>query len=265
MLRHGDSTERFGFEWNQYSTILPESRAQLQRWLGTHGIEAFAGLRVLDVGCGMGRNPYWIAQAGASAVVAVDLDEGSLARARANLSGLKNAQVERCSAYQLDQEKFGGAGFDRVTCIGVLHHLEDPGLALEKMWRCVSNQPGSSLLLWCYAREGNEAWLPLIQFARAVGSRLPIRITHAFAKMIALPLWSVIHLVPWRVDYFKKLRNLSYVNFVSIIFDQMLPRIAHYWSRDQLTALLSPLSSQGASITMEHVQGNSWFVRATRV
>src|SRR5207245_1484574 len=119
-----------------YSEILPESRAQLQNWLGSTTIESFSGKTVLDVGCGMGRNPYWMAQAGARQVTAVDVDEGSLGSARKNLAPLPNATVKKCSAYDLDPGSLGT--FDRVTCIGVLHHLDDPELALTKMWSCVS-------------------------------------------------------------------------------------------------------------------------------
>lgn len=242
------SPERFGYSWATYNQVLPESKQQLERWLGSTPLKSFSGKRVLDVGCGMGRNPYWFLMSGASEVVACDIAESSLEQARRNLSGFPNARVERCSAYDLD---FGT--FDRVTCIGVLHHLGEPQRALERMWASVA--PGGELHLWCYAREGNEFILPLILAAKGVGARLPIVWTHRIAKVLALLLWPIFRVFPFRTEYYRRLRELSFSNVEHIIFDQMLPSIANYWTRQDMLALLQPL---GGEIYLEFVQGNSW-------
>lgn len=248
----GGSPDRFGYQWSNYSTVLPESKGQLERWLGSTGLESFAGKRVLDVGCGMGRNPYWFLQAGAREVVGVDFDEGSLASARRNLAPFTNARVEKCSVYDLQPSAFGS--FDRVTCIGVLHHLALPEEALRKMWACVV--PGGELVLWCYSREGNRLILPFIQALRAVGSRLPIGATHALAKGVAFGAWPAIRWLPWRTSYYDALKSLSFENVELIIFDQMLPRISHYWTRSEMESLLFALP--GGAVHLEFVQGNSW-------
>ncbi len=252
------SPERFGYEWSTYAEVLPESRDQLVRWLGSTGLESFRGKRVMDVGCGMGRNPYWYAKEGAAEVLAVDVDEGSLGSARRNLAPLPNARVEKCSVYDLSPEKQGT--FDRVTCVGVLHHLDDPAEALRKMWACV--EPGGDLVLWCYAREGNELILPVIQALRAVGSRAPLGVSHALAKGITLAAWPAIRLLPFRTSYYQKLRSLSFGNVESIIFDQMIPRIAHYWTGDEMRRIAGALP--GGTPHVEFVQGNSWHVRVAK-
>lgn len=248
------SPDRFGYEWATYNTILPESRTQLERWLGSTGLSHFAGKTVMDVGCGMGRNPYWMAKAGARSVLAVDVDEQSLAAARANLRDLPNVRVEKCSVYELNPDVQGR--FECVSCIGVLHHLSRPELALQKMWMCVA--PGGDLVLWVYGREGNRLLLPLIQALRALGSRLPLEITRLLAKIITWVSWPLILWWPWRTSYYASLKKLSRRNVESIVFDQMLPRIAHYWTGDELRRLLEPI---GAAATIEQVQGNSWHVR----
>ncbi len=252
------SPDRFGYEWSNYAEILPESRRQLERWLGSTGLDSFKGKRVMDVGCGMGRNPYWYVQAGAAEVVGVDFDDGSLAAARRNLAPFPNARVEKCSAHDLDPKVQGT--FDRVTCIGVLHHLADPENALQKMWSCVA--PGGDLVLWCYAREGNRLMLPVIQAFRAIGSRAPISVTHAIAKGVTTAAWPVIRTFPFRTDYYRWLRTLSFHNVESIVFDQMLPRIAHYWTRADMERLAGQLS--GGRPYIEFVQGNSWHARISK-
>jgi SAM-dependent methyltransferase len=250
----GGSPERFGYEWAAYSEILPESRHQLERWLGSTGLASFDGKRVLDVGCGMGRNPYWMLRAGAREVVAVDVDDQSLAAARKNLAPFVHARVEKRSVYALSPEDLGT--YDRVTCIGVLHHLADPPEALRKMWACVA--PGGALVLWCYAREGNRLVVPVVQTVRSVLSRLPVRVSHAIAQGIAIAAWPAIKFFPWQTDYYRSLRRLSFKNVESIIFDQAIPRISHYWTSPEMTELVSELP--GGVALVEFVQGNSWHV-----
>ena len=248
------SPDRFGYEWSTYSAVLPESRGQLQRWLGSTTLESFRDKRVLDVGCGMGRNPYWYLQAGAKEVVGVDVDDGSLAAARRNLAPFPNARVEKISAHALDPQTLGT--FDRVVCIGVLHHLADHQTALARMWSCVA--PGGDLVLWCYATEGNRLILPVIQAFRAVGSRAPLGVTHVLAKAVTAVAWPALHALPFRTDYYRNLRALSFRNVESIIFDQMLPHIAHYWKRQEMEQLCGGLP--GGRMHLKFVQGNSWHV-----
>ena len=251
-IDHRGSPDRFGFEWATYSTILPESRGQLERWLGSTTLASFSGKRVLDVGCGMGRNPHWFADAGATSVLGVDVDDQSLEAARRNLQSNPRVRIERCSVYELDPAVQGT--FDRVTCIGVLHHLAEPERALQRMWKCVA--PGGDLVLWCYSKDGNRLLLPVIQSLRMLGSKMPIKMSRAVAQGITVAAWPAIRLLPWRTDYYRKLKSLSFRNVESIIFDQMLPRISHYWTRDEMEALLSPL--EGGVTRLEFVQGNSW-------
>ncbi|MES2505050.1 MAG: class I SAM-dependent methyltransferase [Myxococcota bacterium] len=255
---HMGSPDRFGYEWARYSEILPESRLQLQRWFGSTGLHTCAGKSVMDVGCGMGRNPYWMLKAGAKELLAVDADDNSLAAAQKNLAEFDQARVQKCSVYNLNPKEQGT--FERVTCIGVLHHLEHPELALQKLWSCV--KPGGDLILWCYALEGNRGLLPLIQLLRSIGARAPLWLTHALAKAITLVAWPLILWWPWRNEYYKRLKVLSFKNVESIIFDQILPKIANYWTKEDMQRLTSGLS--GADVFLEFVQGNSWHVRALK-
>jgi hypothetical protein len=69
-------------------------------------------------------------------------------------------------------------------------------------------------------------------------------------------------MLPWQTDYYRRLRTLSFKNVELIIFDQMLPRIAHYWTRadmEHLTGLC-----EGGRATIEFVQGNSWHARIVK-
>jgi SAM-dependent methyltransferase len=110
------------------------------------------GRSFLDVGCGMGRNSYWPMTYGSGGGCAVDLDKRSLANARRNLGRFPAVDVVRSSAYDLP---FADR-LDIAFAIGVIHHLEHPWRALQRMARAV--KPGGRLLIWVYGDEGNR-WL----------------------------------------------------------------------------------------------------------
>ena len=89
----------------------------------------------------MGRNSYWPLKYGAAGGVAVDIDERSLERARRNLNPFPTLQVMRASAYDLAFED----RFDLAFSIGVIHHLEHPERALERM--VAAAKPGGRVLI----------------------------------------------------------------------------------------------------------------------
>ena len=146
------SPDRFGWEWEKYSDILPEYEEQFRRWTVHLHPEDWRGRSFLDVGCGMGRNSFWPMTYGAREGVAVDIDDRSLAGALRNLAQFPNLRVERHSAYDLPFED----RFDIVFSIGVIHHLEHPARALARLVRAAL--PGGQVLIWVYGKENNH-WL----------------------------------------------------------------------------------------------------------
>lgn len=79
---------------------------------------SLAGVRALDVGCGFGRWTRWLAERGVNAT-GVDPTEGMLSAARS--ASPESIGYRRMSATALD---FPDGGFDLVTCITVIQHLE---------------------------------------------------------------------------------------------------------------------------------------------
>lgn len=101
------------------------------------------GARVLDAGCGTGRNLVYLAACGLP-VVGVDLDDERLAEARARFAGQPGVRFERGDLGDLP---FDDASFDVVLCNAVLHFAPSPDDAarwLDECWRVLA--PGG--LLW---------------------------------------------------------------------------------------------------------------------
>lgn len=92
------------------------------------------GMRVADIGCGIGTISCWIAeQVGPTgAVVGVDLsaDQIATAQRRAAAAGIANVTFRSASAYDTGLE---ADSFDLIFCRFVLMHLQRPEEALHEM------------------------------------------------------------------------------------------------------------------------------------
>jgi len=228
------SPERFGFEWHTYSELRQEYEDQFRRWTAPINVSEWRDRRFLDVGCGMGRNSYWPMTYGARSGVAIDVNEGSLASARQTLSSYPTMTIRFLSAYDIDYRD----EFDIAFSIGVIHHLEDPQRALQAMVRAV--KPGGRVLIWVYGLENNE-WI--VRFVsplrRLVFSRLPIGLLHWLSWFPAAGLWMALHLGFGRTEYARQTREFTFRHLRSIVFDQLLPKIAHYWPRSTVEAMMT--------------------------
>jgi SAM-dependent methyltransferase len=227
------SPDRFGYEWDHYADIRPEYEAQFRGWTAPLQPADWRGLTFLDVGCGMGRNSYWPMTYGAAGGLAVDVDDRSLAAARRNLAPFPSVQVEKRSAYDVGRTN----EFDIVYSIGVIHHLRDPERALEQMVKAA--KPGGRVMIWVYGRE-NNGWIVLLldPLRKALFSRLPIGLVHHLSVYPTAMLWLLLRLGVGRIAYFRMLRRFGFAHLRSIVFDQMLPKIAHYWPRDVVERMM---------------------------
>ncbi|MFZ1702559.1 MAG: class I SAM-dependent methyltransferase [Pyrinomonadaceae bacterium] len=101
------------------------------------------GMKILDAGCGGGRNIIWLMRNGFD-VSAIDVDEGSVAAIRTiakELSG--HLPDENFQTASLDAIPFADESFDWVICNTVLHFAEDReqfDAWLAELWRVL--KPG---------------------------------------------------------------------------------------------------------------------------
>ncbi|QCG93031.1 class I SAM-dependent methyltransferase (plasmid) [Azospirillum sp. TSA2s] len=254
---HTGSTERFGYEWGRYAELKAVYEEQFRRWTPFFAPEDWQGKLFLDVGCGMGRNSHWPMSYGAAGGRAIDLDERSLASARRTLAGHPTVSVERCSAYELAE----CCRYDVAFSIGVIHHLEQPARALANMTRAV--KPGGTVMIWVYGRENNGWIVTLLDpLRKALFSRLPIGLVHRLSWLPAAGLWLALRLGLSRLEYFRLIRRFDFAHLRSIVFDQMLPKIANYWRRDEVEALMRDAGLE--NVRLAWVNEISWAAIGTR-
>jgi SAM-dependent methyltransferase len=124
------------------------------------------GLRVLEIGCGMGTDGAQFARAGAN-YTGVDLTDAAveLARQRFQVSGLKG-EFRVADAERLD---FPDASFDLVYSHGVLHHTPDIEAAVREIHRVL--KPGGRAIVMLYHR-GSYNYRVGIRILRRAGAGL---------------------------------------------------------------------------------------------
>ena len=112
-------------------------------------------VRALVPGCGTGRHPLSVAlRYRTSALVALDLSRASLGVARrraeeAGIDGVRFVQGDLLEVGRLEEEPF-----DFITCVGVLHHMEDPARGLAALLGVLA--PGGVLELGLYSERGRS-------------------------------------------------------------------------------------------------------------
>lgn len=251
------SPDRFGHSWNIYNEILPVHEEQFLRWTAGLKKQDWRGKSFLDVGCGIGRNSYWPMSYGAESCLSIDIDPRTLAAARKNLSPYGGAIVASRSAYSIDEVDT----FDIAFSIGVVHHLENPGMAVSEMKK--SLKPGGALLLWLYGYENNEWLVRYFNPARKfLFSRMPLSIVYALSAPATALLWLFLKVGLGRTEYMKLIRTFSFQHLRAIVYDHMIPIIANYYTRDEAIKLLADAGLE--NIRAYWVNEMSWTVVGTK-
>ena len=166
-------------------------------------------------------------------------------------------RVMRASVYDLPFED----RFNLAFSIGVIHHLEHPERALERMVRAVES--GGRVLIWVYGRE-NNGWLVsfLNPLRRMLFSRLPIAGVHHLSLYPAILAWLLLRLGVRPIEYFRLLAKFDFPHLRSIVFDQMLPHIAHYWPRETVERMMAEAGLE--DLRLIWVNQMSWSAIGTR-
>jgi SAM-dependent methyltransferase len=130
--------------------MVPRASDELRSALGEIDIYLFDQIlrgrfdrrpRVLDAGCGDGRNLVYFLRRGFTCF-GVDRDPGSVARVRALAAELAPPLPrENVQAADLDRLPWDDHSMDAVICSAVLHFADDEahfGRMLEEMWRVLA-------------------------------------------------------------------------------------------------------------------------------
>jgi 2-polyprenyl-6-hydroxyphenyl methylase/3-demethylubiquinone-9 3-methyltransferase len=143
----------FGANWAEFAESIDERGIQNAIAGLAKLIPDISGKTFLDIGSGSGLSALAAIRLGASKVLAIDIDENSVATTQALLNRhVPNAKwrCERLSVFDLSPETYGA--FDIVHSWGVLHHTGDMWRAIRAAARQVN--PGGQFVLAIYTKTG---------------------------------------------------------------------------------------------------------------
>ena len=126
--------------------------------------------KVLDAGCGGGRNSIALKLAGAKNVVGVDIGIDGLKDASKRVQKLDLSRDIEFLPASIQNLPFQDNEFDVVWCAGVLMIVENESVALDELLRVL--KPGGVLYLLVYA-SGGMRW-PLISLLRPICANIGI-------------------------------------------------------------------------------------------
>jgi SAM-dependent methyltransferase len=187
--RAGGTTARtlssFGYEWNAFDAIRDEDESFAAIYFKDLDLEGLAGRAGLDAGCGKGRFTRVMARY-LKTIVALDGSEAVHAAVH-NLADQENVGVVRAD---LRLPLFAHEGFEFISSLGVLHHLDDPREGFLHLTQYLA--PGGQMLVYLYSRPES---LNARAFGLAAASMLrhaTVRMPHPLLKALSGPIAALL-------------------------------------------------------------------------
>lgn len=254
----------FGDQWTRYTTN-DGYYGSLEIFADIVGpflsLSEFSGTRCAEIGSGSGRIVRMILGAGAANVLAIEPSR-AIDVLRENVKDFG----DRVQLLNAPGEQIPATGdFDYVLSIGVLHHIPDPQPVVAAAFK--SLKAGGRLLVWLYGREGNEVYLAIFNPLRALTKRLPHTVLAGLVWVLYPMLAAYIALCRWlplpMSSYMREvIGRMSPDKRRLVIYDQLNPAYAKYYSRAEALRLLSDRGF--VDVRLHHRHGYSWTVVGTR-
>ena len=149
------------------------------------------GSRILVAGGGTGDETVFFAEQlrdRGGMVAYLDQSEASMAVAkqRVAMRGLTNVEFHRGRIEDVSREALGS--FDYIQSIGVLHHIADPELGLQKLAALLRPEGGMGILLYApHGRRGNYQLQDMAKLLFAADQPLPSKVQEMVAIVGSLP------------------------------------------------------------------------------
>jgi SAM-dependent methyltransferase len=155
--------------------------------------------RVLDAGCGVGRDSWQMASKNGAQVWSIDLSWEGVRKTQERVRSFANAIVLQGDVEHLP---FQAEAFDFVYSFGVLHHLPSPQEGFKELIRVL--KPGGLLALYVYEDFSTRSRfervvLNAVGATRWITTRLPHRPLYLLC-WVASPFVFLIFTVPYRLS-----------------------------------------------------------------
>lgn len=176
----------FGYEWTRFATVEEEDLTFWRWYFADVPREELRGRLGLDAGCGKGRFSRFTAPF-LGHLVALDHSEAVIAATR-NLAAVSNATVIRAD---LRNAPFVDGSFGFISCLGVLHVLDDPRAGYESLVRVLA--PGGLLLLYLLSNPEHAGVRAIALRTASAVRRVTVRLPLPALRWLCAPLAVVLY------------------------------------------------------------------------
>jgi SAM-dependent methyltransferase len=253
----------FGEQWTAYpdnSGYYGSSALFADVWGPLLAEITVRGRRIAEIAAGRGRYVNVLLDAGAEHVVAIEPSD-AMQVVKANTA----ARADRITYLNVTGDRIPqDASLDYVFSIGVLHHIPAPLPVLVAARGAL--KPGGRFCAWLYGAEGNALYLAAVNTLRAIATRVPNRLVVGMVWLLYWPLRAYIAAarrlpLPLRGYMTEVLGRLDHDKIRVVIYDQLRPSYARYYTREQVEHLFA--AAGYTDIRLHHRHGYSWSVCAS--
>jgi SAM-dependent methyltransferase len=251
----------FGRQWTRFDKYggFVSSVELLADHFGPYPVDLVCGKTVIDVGAGTGRFCVALLQAGASKVIAVEPSQ-AVDIIRRDLGDDPRLIILNIKGEAIPSS----VQADCAVSLGVLHHIPEPAPVVNAVYRAL--RPGGKFIVWLYGHEGIRIYLALAAVLRALTKRIP---DFALARIVVgidallVPYMKLCRLLPLPLHSYLNdvLSKFPTQNRRVVIFDQLRPTYAKYYTRSEAEQLLK---SAPFEVEVYGRRGYSWIVVGTK-
>ncbi len=269
-----NTIENFGKRWNFVFERMGELRNYFLPTIQPVQKDFFADKIVVDGGGGYGRLTKNIIECGAKHVVLLDASDATLA-AQQYLADYNDSVTIIKGDLLVPPIK--SDSIDIFLCHGVLHHTGNPSKVLSNIGDALKPDTGS-VLLWVYAKEGNEVLSKLIKTSQSLCSMLGDRGRWRIAEFLDVCFWTLTNWVYKPLNYFFNIKHQLFygeylidflymkkisnrIDRVQMFHDFITTEIAEYYSESELRTWLRANGFRKISLVFYRKQ--SWSVAAS--
>ena len=255
--------EDFGNQWQIHGRVDADywtDPAILGDYVGPLlNLDDLRGTSVAEVGSGSGRIVRMLSKYEPVSLHAVEPSAGFDMLQR-NTADLPNLQLHRERG-----DSFRIGRLDFIFSLGVIQFIPDPLPTLKNIRDNLAD--GGKFVIWVYGRENNRLYLAFFRGIHSVTRNMNDRFLDRVCAGLNYMLMPYIFLcrylrLPMRKYLLEVFARCGMEKRKYIIFDQLNPRYAKYYRRDELVELLAEAGFR--DIRMHHRHGYSWTAVANR-
>ena len=210
-----------------------------------------------DVGSGSGRIIQMLSKYKLKKIYAIEPSIAGIKKIRENLSNLKNLRILNKTGNKFKTDKL----CDFIFSMGVIHHIKDPEDILKNIYKNLKKK--GYFILWVYGYENNYVYILFYNLISKITKKLPDKILDFFSSILNILIEPYIFLcryinLPLKKYLINNFSKFSWEKRKYVIFDQLNPTYAHFYTKKELRKLLN--NANFKNLRFFHKDKYSWTV-----